>query len=883
MSLWKESGSYALCRRAGNCIKESWIYSIIATFANWLGRLLRRSWIFHFLTDQRTLEPQGNFSSGIRAKLRSLQQRIWKALHLDRLLENSIFLKTGFWCALPVIFAPLLPTMVILGLVVAGFASLILTLGCRQEMHPLYSPVNKWVYLYAFIYAFATCASVSFKDSLLVGMISICFLMFYLVMITSVRSWSTLKRIIFCMLMVGAVVALYGFWQYMHPELLSASWLDTDMFSTITTRVYSTLANPNVLGTYLLLVIPLAAAMMITSPGAWKKLVYGVILVMLIVCLAMTYSRGCYLGILVAAAVFLLLLDRRFLIPMIIVLLLCPFILPDTIITRFTSIGDLSDSSTSYRVYIWIGVLAMLKDYWFCGIGPGEDAFALIYPQYELSTVTAPHAHNLFLQITCDTGIVGLVIFLGMLVSFFRSMCTALKKETHKDAKVFQIAIIASVAGFLVEGLTDYTFYNYRVTFLFWCILGIGTLVCHADELKKADLKGQKAWSEEPEEASEVADTGVEEKKKIRVLNILSDTGIGGAGRCLLNYLRYYDRDTYTVSVLLPKGSKLKPEVEALDTPVIEADIRGAKSLDPAAVPVLRSMVAAAEPDIVHTHGSMSGRIAARGSHAKLVYTRHSAFPVPENVKHGPRHWANRLMGDLYADEIIAVSPAARDNLTDSGVRSDKIDIVMNGVERLTPSSPETQEEWKQKLNLQSGDFVVGILARLEEYKGHRILLDAVSRLRAQGYPVKVLIAGTGPNEKNIKDGIQELHLEDSVQMLGFTSRVAEFLSILDVQVNCSFGTEATSLSLLEGFSLGVPAVASSYGGNPWVVTDGEDGLIFENRNSDALADCLARLMDHPEELAEMGRKAKATYESRFTGEIFAENVEHVYQHVLEK
>ena len=67
------------------------------------------------------------------------------------------------------------------------------------------------------------------------------------------------------------------------------------------------------------------------------------------------------------------------------------------------------------------------------------------------------------------------------------------------------------------------------------------------------------------------------------------------------------------------------------------------------------------------------------------------------------------------------------------------------------------------------------------------------------------------------------------------------------------------------------------------MVTDGEDGLIFENRNSDALADCLARLMDHPEELAEMGRKAKDTYESRFTGKIFAENVEHVYQHVLEK
>ena len=63
-----------------------------------------------------------------------------------------------------------------------------------------------------------------------------------------------------------------------------------------------------------------------------------------------------------------------------------------------------------------------------------------------------------------------------------------------------------------------------------------------------------------------------------KVLNIISDTNIGGAGRCLINFLKYYDRSRYEVKVVLPEGSQLKPEVLKLDTPVIEVTGMGEKS-----------------------------------------------------------------------------------------------------------------------------------------------------------------------------------------------------------------------------------------------------------------------------------------------------------------
>ena len=80
---------------------------------------------------------------------------------------------------------------------------------------------------------------------------------------------------------------------------------------------------------------------------------------------------------------------------------------------------------------------------------------------------------------------------------------------------------------------------------------------------------------------------------------------------------------------------------------------------------------------------------------------------------------------------------------------------------------------------------------------------------------------------------------------------------------------------------MGLPAIVSSYGGNPWLIDDGEDGLIFPNRDSEGLARCLARLMDEPETLSHMGERAKEIFQSRFTGQIFARNVEQVYFDVL--
>ena len=88
-------------------------------------------------------------------------------------------------------------------------------------------------------------------------------------------------------------------------------------------------------------------------------------------------------------------------------------------------------------------------------------------------------------------------------------------------------------------------------------------------------------------------------------------------------------------------------------------------------------------------------------------------------------------------------------------------------------------------------------------------------------------------------------------------------------------------MALLEGMSLGLPTIASDYGGNPYVIKDGETGVLFPSRDSRALAEAMVRLMDHPEQRAAMGQKARADFENRFTGQVFARETEKVYDSIL--
>lgn len=369
----------------------------------------------------------------------------------------------------------------------------------------------------------------------------------------------------------------------------------------------------------------------------------------------------------------------------------------------------------------------------------------------------------------------------------------------------------------------------------------------------------------------------------IDVINISSDSNIGGAGKCILTFLRHYNRDKFNVSVVLPKGSKLAEPVLETQTPVIFADNIADNSLGLGAIGTLRKIIKERSPHVVHTHGAMSGRIAAKMCGAGIVYTRHSVFPVRGLISTSPGRWLNGRVNEFFSDSIIAVAEAAKDNLTAAGVSPGRVEVILNGVDAQPLAPPQVIRGLKARYGIEPDDFVIGILARLEEVKGHTTVLEAAARLKNQGRRIKVIISGTGDNEPRVKAQAAQMGLSDSVIFTGFVDNVSEILSILDLQINASFGTEATSLSLLEGMSMGLPAVVSDYGGNPGVISHGVNGLIFPSRSSAGLAKCINAVMDDAAMLPLLREGSLKTFSERFTAARYTEHMERVYVRIFKE
>ena len=368
----------------------------------------------------------------------------------------------------------------------------------------------------------------------------------------------------------------------------------------------------------------------------------------------------------------------------------------------------------------------------------------------------------------------------------------------------------------------------------------------------------------------------------LKVMQVSSDTNIGGAGKCILTFLKFVDKNKFEIPVVLPKDSLLKEGCEALGARVVEIDAMRDKSLDIKAIKELVKVFKAEKPDIVHAHASMSAKIAAKLCGIKVIYTRHSVFEPSPKISKGIGKLISGFANNSTADKIIAVAEAAKDNLLKTGVDEKKIIVLLNGVEPLKKLPEEEIRKAKDKFGIKD-EVVVSIVARLNPVKGHKYFVEAAKKLKEKGLNVKFLIAGTGEAEESIRAQIKELEVEDTVKMLGFLNNVQELMNITDIQANCSFGTEATSLSLLEGMSLGVPAVVTEFGGNPGVIKNGRNGFLVPINDADALAEKIAELIEDKELYEKMQAESLLIYNEKFTAEVYARNIESVYTQIGEK
>ncbi|MGA1625985.1 MAG: O-antigen ligase family protein, partial [Prochlorothrix sp.] len=208
-------------------------------------------------------------------------------------------------------------------------------------------------------------------------------------------------------------------------------------------------------------------------------------------CIALTLSRGAWIGLVLGGLVLTLLLVywwsrhwsafwQTWAIPIALGLLvglgLVMVLTVEPLRLRVASIfAGRADSSNNFRMNVWAAVVDMIRDRPILGIGPGNDAFNQIYPLYQRPRYTALSAYSVILELAVETGFVGLTAFLWMLATAWTQGWGAIQRLRHMGDRqgYWLLAAIATSIGMLGHGLVDTVWYRPQINTLWWLSIAL--------------------------------------------------------------------------------------------------------------------------------------------------------------------------------------------------------------------------------------------------------------------------------------------------------------------------------------------------------------------------------------------------------------------------
>ncbi|MGM9684465.1 MAG: O-antigen ligase family protein [Eubacteriales bacterium] len=333
------------------------------------------------------------------------------------------------------------------------------------------------VIAFAVMLALSGIISTGGKLSLESALVCCALMLIYFLVVNMMRTTVWLDRCVTALVSSAVITALYGILQYIFGTL-DTRWQDMRYFSDIKGRAVSFFDNPNVLAFYLAIIFPFALSLTARSRTRKGKFLGAFSVLSIVICAVFTWCRGAWLAMIAVALLFLLICSKKtpkFILVFCLAIPLLPILLPSNVIRRFGSIGDISDSSTFYRIYTWRASLRAALDNPVGGVGFGTSAFAEVYPLYAYAGMeAAEHSHNLFLQIMFGMGITGLAVFLISMFLYVQKSFEYFKAPQSRISSLMADAALCAVAGALIMGMFDYIWYDYRVFFAFWAVLGIG-------------------------------------------------------------------------------------------------------------------------------------------------------------------------------------------------------------------------------------------------------------------------------------------------------------------------------------------------------------------------------------------------------------------------
>ena len=354
----------------------------------------------------------------------------------------------------------------------------------------------------------------------------------------------------------------------------------------------------------------------------------------------------------------------------------------------------------------------------------------------------------------------------------------------------------------------------------------------------------------------------------------------GGQNQVLLTVLGMRALGHRSTLVAHPAGELRQRAREGLDL----IPLAPATEMDLSAAWRLARLVKQLKPDVIHAHDphavamaalalSMWGGSRTAPPRPPLVASRRVDFHMKANAL---SRWKYRQV-----DCFVCASDAIRAMVIADGVPPARAVTVHEGID-LAHVAAAPAADLHADLWLPHHAPIVGNVAALVPHKGQRHLVEAAAIVVTQVPDARFVIAGEGELRAQLERQIKERHLEKHVFLAGFRPDILSVHKAFDVFVMSSL-TEGLGTSLLDAMACGKPIVATTAGGMPEVVADGDTGLLVPPRDDQALAAAIVRLLKDPASRAAMGAAGERRVRELFSSERMVQDTLQVYQRVAQQ
>jgi putative inorganic carbon (hco3(-)) transporter len=364
---------------------------------------------------------------------------------------------------------------------IAGLSLVFITKAVlRKRFIAASTPVDNLLYLLCALVAVSCLRSHYIHESLrgVLRMAKYALLYFSLIDYLSTETENKLKRILWVVMYVMGFTCINGIFQDIWGfDLLRHRRIDTLDYLH---RISASFVHPNDFGAFLITFLPVAIAAFLAEHARKKKLFFGSICLLGIYCLLRTSSRGAWLGLFVGMALYLFFYNRKILLLLPVIAALFVLSSPSGI-DRISGFFSLEKNTVWERMQLWKGAWNMIREHPVLGFG--INTFSQYFGTYKpVDYPDIRYAHNSYLQMWSEIGLIGLMAFFAVLSVVFRmalrNMASALKAG---PLGYMLLGLTAGFTGFLIQSAFDTNLYSLVLITLFWvvsaCIVSLGQLI----------------------------------------------------------------------------------------------------------------------------------------------------------------------------------------------------------------------------------------------------------------------------------------------------------------------------------------------------------------------------------------------------------------------